>query len=108
MNGLVHANAIFGRDIFHLPDWKVIGEYVYDNDDQGGRHQAFVTPLRDVEILGEPVKKGERIQIEQSLKYSRAGAEKLWALSGLEEMERWTYEDEHGEPCRLPFSRGIC
>lgn len=76
----------------------MIGEYVYD--DEGGRHQAFVTPLRDVVVLGHQIKQFERIKIEQSLKYSPMGSEKLWKLAGLEEVDRWSEGDEYGESRR--------
>lgn len=39
----------------------------------------------------------ERIQIEQSLKYSQAETGKLWAAAGLTEMGRWTRDDEYGK-----------
>lgn len=104
LNGLAHANRLFKRDIFNLEDWRVIGEYVYDSNEQGGRHQAFLSPLRDVDILGHRIRRGERIKIEQSLKYTNASSQKLWALAGLEETERWTYNDEHGRS--RPLSSG--
>lgn len=105
LNGLAHANRLFKRDIFNLEDWRVIGEYVFDNNEQGGRHQAFLSPLRDVNILGQRLRRGERIKIEQSLKYTNASSQKLWALAGLEETERWTYNDEHGRS-RVLLSSG--
>src|SRR5688572_32569077 len=58
LNGLVHANILYDEEIFHIPDWRVIGEYVYDED--GGRHQAFVSPTRDVEVLGHLIRANER------------------------------------------------
>ncbi len=88
MNGLVHANELLGEQVFKLEDWKVIGEYVYD--DQGGRHQAFYSPVRDVCIRDITVRAGERIQIEESLKYSSDDAEQLWKGSGLREVDRWS------------------
>jgi hypothetical protein len=95
LNGLAHANAIFNSEVFHLPDWKIIGEYVYDSD--GGRHQAFVVPVRDVRVLGVDIPAYERVQIEQSLKYSPAGSEKMWKLAGLEEVACWRKVDDYGE-----------
>ncbi|KAG8410100.1 Ergothioneine biosynthesis protein 1 [Metarhizium acridum] len=93
LNGLINANRIYGQEVFHLPDWKVIGEYVYD--DEGGRHQAFLSPLRQVNVLGSIIKPRERIQIEQSLKYSKIGAENLWKHAGLREIRTWTRGDEY-------------
>ncbi|EFY99927.1 DUF323 domain protein [Metarhizium robertsii ARSEF 23] len=107
LNGLINANRIYGQEIFHLPDWKVIGEYVYD--DEGGRHQAFLSPLREVNVLGSIIKPNERIQIEQSLKYSKIGAENLWKHAGLRETGIWTRGDEYGlhmlQKAQIPFSK---
>lgn len=93
-NGLGNANHIYGEDIFHIPDWKVIGEYVYD--EEGGRHQAFISPIKEVTVLGSIVKPHERIQIEQSLKYTPVGADNLWKNAGLREVATWTINDEYG------------
>ncbi|TWU75844.1 hypothetical protein ED733_005205 [Metarhizium rileyi] len=107
LNGLNNANRIYGQDLFHLPDWKVIGEYVYD--DEGGRHQAFLSPVRDVNILGSVIKPHERIQIEQSLKYSKMGSDNLWKHAGLRQVGTWTRGEEYGlhmlRKCQFPFSK---
>lgn len=67
-------------------------------DIEGGRHQAFYSPTRDVNILGEIIKAHERIQVEQSLKYSEDGMKKLWAEAGVVETERWmTENNEYGK-----------
>lgn len=73
----------------------MIGEYVYD--DEGGRHQAFYSPIRDVVVLGETIRANERIQVEQSLKYSQAAATRLWSLAGMTTEDRWTMGEEYGE-----------
>ncbi|KAI2473086.1 C-type lectin protein [Annulohypoxylon bovei var. microspora] len=92
LNGLFHANEILGREAFDLNEWQVIGEYVYDNE--GGRHQAFYSPLRDTVVLGETIKAQERVQVEQSLKYSKAGCSNLWRSAGMIETDRWMTDDE--------------
>ncbi|KAM3503926.1 hypothetical protein MY11210_008535 [Beauveria gryllotalpidicola] len=106
LNGLRHANAVFGSEIFHLDDWKVIGEFIYDED--GGRHQAFLSPTKEVNILGTTIKQAERVKIEQSLKYSQVGVEKLWRTAGLKEVKRWRRGDDYGlhllQKTNLPFS----
>ncbi|KAF4122989.1 L-histidine Nalpha-methyltransferase / hercynylcysteine S-oxide synthase [Geosmithia morbida] len=105
LNGLSHANTIFGQEIFHLPDWTVVGEYVYDKE--GGRHQAFVMPLRDVEVMGHHIPRLERIKIEQSHKYSELGSSNLFKMAGLDEVDRWTRGDEYGvhqlRRAQIPF-----
>lgn len=94
INGLMNANDILGEEAFKIQDWRVIGEYVYD--DEGGRHQAFYSPVRDVTVLGETIKAQERIQVEQSLKYSLPGANKLWNTAGLVEVNQWMLDQEYG------------
>lgn len=84
----MHANRVLGEEAFDLKDWKVIGEYVYD--DEGGRHQAFYSPSRDIQYRDISFYAGERIQVEQSLKYSRQGANQLWNAAGLKEIGRWS------------------
>ncbi|KAI0161669.1 C-type lectin protein [Hypoxylon sp. FL1284] len=92
LNGLVHANRILGHEVFELGGWQVIGEYVFD--DEGGRHQAFYSPVRDTVVLGEAIKAQERVQVEQSLKYSREGCRNLWRSAGMIEADRWMTQDE--------------
>jgi len=95
LNGLRHANKILGETVFVEAEWRVIGEYVYDG--QGGRHQAFYAPLHDTTVLGQLIRPHDRIQVEQSLKYSPAEAELLWKRAGMEEIGQWRCRDEYGE-----------
>ncbi|KAL2267430.1 hypothetical protein VTJ83DRAFT_4707 [Remersonia thermophila] len=94
LNGLRHANRVLGETAFIESDWEVIGEYVYDAD--GGRHQAFYSPKRDTVVRGDLVRAHERVQVEQSFKYSSAAAEKLWKRAGMNEMCQWKVNDEYG------------
>lgn len=87
-----NANHILGEEIFNVDDWKVIGEYVHDIE--GGRHQAFYSPTRDIKCLGILIEEGERVQIEQSLKYSDEESRLLWELAGLKQMGKWTASGE--------------
>jgi len=95
LNGLRHANTVLGQTVFNERDWKVVGEYVFD--DQGGRHQAFYAPLRDTLVMGELIKTHERIQVEQSLKFSPGEAQRLWNRAGMVEVGQWRHGDEYGE-----------
>jgi hypothetical protein len=70
----------------------VIGEYAYD--DEGGRHQAFYSPIRDIRFKDIHFKAGERIQVERSLKYSAVETAQLWKMSGLNEAGRWSASSE--------------
>jgi len=92
LNGLKNANHILCEKIFNIDDWKIIGEYVHDSE--GGRHQAFYSPKRDIKCLGVCIKEGERVQVEQSLKYSHKEAQVLWKLAGLKEIGKWTASGE--------------
>ncbi|KAI1196192.1 DUF323 domain protein [Nemania serpens] len=91
LNGLRHANDILGEPVFRLEDWKVIGEYVYDHE--GGRHRAFYSPVRDTVVMGEVIKAHERIQVEQSFKYSKGACDRLWKSAGVLEKGRWMTDD---------------
>jgi uncharacterized SAM-dependent methyltransferase len=92
LNGLQHVNKILKGPVFKLEDWEVIGEYVYDSE--GGRHQALYSPMRDTVVMGEAITMHERIQIEQSLKYSKEGCDRLWRSAGVLEADRWMTDDE--------------
>ncbi|KAI1322000.1 DUF323 domain protein [Xylariaceae sp. FL0255] len=92
LNGLKNANKILNDQAFKLDDWKVIGEYVYD--DNGGYHRAFVSPIRNTVVMGETIRAHERIQIEQSLKFSKQERELLWGSASALEASRWMTDDE--------------
>ncbi|KAK4241955.1 hypothetical protein C8A03DRAFT_11784 [Achaetomium macrosporum] len=94
LNGLRHANRVLGETAFIENDWRVIGEYIYDSE--GGRHQAFYSPIRDTTVRGELIRLHERIQVEQSLKYSPAEAEVLWKRAGVVEIGQWRHSEEYG------------
>jgi L-histidine Nalpha-methyltransferase / hercynylcysteine S-oxide synthase len=81
-----------GQKVFDINDWKIIGEYVHDSE--GGRHQAFYSPKRNIRCLGVCIEEGERVQVEQSLKYSHEEARVLWQLAGLKEIGKWTATEE--------------
>jgi uncharacterized SAM-dependent methyltransferase len=91
LNGLENANKILGENVFNLDDWYVIGEYVYDI--AGGRHQAFYAPKKDLVVKGVHIQEGERVQVEQSLKYSEEESEFLWKGAGLKEVKKWSASD---------------
>lgn len=55
-------------------------------------------------VLGETIEAHERIQVEQSLKYSKPGATKLWNTASLKEVDQWMLGEEYGEyTAHLPF-----
>lgn len=88
LNGLLNANRLLGKEMFHIEEWEVIGEY----DVAEGRHHAFVSPLRDVVIDGIFIAKGERIRIEESYKYSAEEITHLWEETEVAEGARWACE----------------
>ncbi|KAJ4352528.1 uncharacterized protein N0V89_007877 [Didymosphaeria variabile] len=79
LNGLKNANRILGTEAFKLDEWEHRGEFV----EKDGYHRAFVSPLKDVVIDGVQLKKGERIRIEESWKFSTEEIEHLWSAAGL-------------------------
>lgn len=95
LNGLRHANRVLGEAAFDEKEWRVVGEYVYDAE--GGRHQAFYSPLRETTVMGDLIRPHERIQVEQSLKYSPAEAKELWKRAGMTEIGQWRCRDEYGQ-----------
>lgn len=89
MNGLKHANSLMQYEAFKIEDWEVIGEY----DKEAGRHHAFVSPLKNVEVDGVQIAKGERVRIEESYKYSRDEILQLWEDARLVESVVWSNTD---------------
>ncbi|CAM1503087.1 Fc.00g078630.m01.CDS01 [Cosmosporella sp. VM-42] len=106
LNGLSQANTLLEDEVFKAGEWRVIGEYVHD--EEGGRHQAFVSPLHTTDVLGSTIQPHERIRIEQSWKFSKPEAARLWALAGLSEVDYWGRGDEYGlhmlQKSKMPFS----
>jgi EasF-like predicted methyltransferase len=90
LNGLEHANRLLGSEHFDPKTWKVFGEYRYDSE--GGRHVAFVSPRQDVVVDGITIKKDEKIQIEESNKYSPAETNRLLKGAGLQQGAKWANE----------------
>ncbi|KAB8297896.1 hypothetical protein EYC80_001682 [Monilinia laxa] len=88
LNGLVQANRILGENVFDVKDWTVIGEYVYGTE--GGRHQAFYSPNRDIVVRDVLIKAGERVKIEVSLKYSPEETANLLKAAGMREAQKWS------------------
>lgn len=64
--------------------------------------EAFYSPIKDVVVLGETIEAHERIQVEQSLKYSKPGATKLWNTASLKEVDQWMVGEEYGECTYTP------
>lgn len=85
----------------------MIGEYIYDKD--GGRHQAFYSPKKDVIVRGIHIAKDERVEVEQSLKYSEGESETLWREAGLKEVGKWQATKEQYSECskQLHLSKNI-
>lgn len=81
--------------MFKLDDWQVIGEYVYGAE--GGRHQAWYSPVRDTWALGQHIPAGERVFVERSVKYSKSETRKLWEAAGMVEAGKWSVGEEYGE-----------
>ena len=99
-NGLDHANSLLGYQAFDPSIWEAIGQYRYDP--QGSRHQAFVAPKADVKVEGAAIKKGERVRIEESYKYTWERAQELWkrACAGTSVIETAWFSNQPGNYCK--------
>ena len=93
LNGLLHANQIMSYQAFKPEEWKVIGEY----NDTNGRHQAFVSPLKDVSVAGAVIKRDEKVRIEESHKYDQKELLQLWKDAGVVQVYQWS--SERGDYC---------
>ena len=102
LNGLSHANRLAGRTIFHVSDWKVIGQY----DEEAGRHQAFISPVKDVLFEDITIGAGEMIRVEESYKYSLLQIQELWHRAGLVPLAKYgDYSNQYREYNILDPSR---
>lgn len=90
-NGLRHANRLLGSDEFNLDTWNVVGQY----DEKGGRHVAYVSPNADATVDGIRIKMGEKIQIEESNKYSTDETNQLFAAAEL--VQGATFANQSGD-----------
>lgn len=94
-NGLKHANRLLGSKQFDLNHWSGNGEYEIAT----GRHHAFMTPDIDVTIDGILIRKGERVWIEESNKWSSDETAWLWDAAGLAEGAKWCNSTgDYGKP----------
>ena len=92
-NGLDHANRVLGYELFKQRDWDVVGEF----DEEHWRHNAFISPKQDIKAHGFTFKKGERVRLENSYKFSEAARLSLWSESGL--ALRASYADKRNQYC---------
>lgn len=58
--------------------------------------------------MGELIRPHERIQVEQSLKYSPAEAQRLWSRAGMTEAAQWKHRNEYGKHKLIPCSIQSC
>lgn len=86
LNGLRNANSILGKEEFKDGDWDYVGEY----DAEGGRHEAWFVPLKDVTVCGIKFRKGDKVLVERSYKYGKREVEELWERAGVTEVGHWS------------------
>jgi len=86
LNGLRNANRILGNEEFKDGEWDYVGEY----DADGGRHEAWFVPVKDVTVCGLKFRKGDKILVERSYKYGKREVEELWERAGVVEVGRWS------------------
>ncbi|KAK6340627.1 hypothetical protein TWF696_008951 [Orbilia brochopaga] len=91
LNGLNNANSILGRKVFDTEAWEYVGEF----DPLNQRHQAFYVAKEDITLsLENPVfvKKGEKILVERSYKFSESQTILMFENAGLARGTSWGQE----------------
>ncbi|KAK5127926.1 hypothetical protein LTR85_005043 [Meristemomyces frigidus] len=89
LNALDHANDVLGYEAFNKQDWDVEGEW----DAEGGAHNQYLVPRKDVRFEDIELKKGEKVFVVHSHKYDEAEQRELWKASILREVERYLNDD---------------
>ncbi|OLN86271.1 Ergothioneine biosynthesis protein 1-like protein 2 [Colletotrichum chlorophyti] len=94
-NGLDHANALLGEDVFKLRDWSL--RAVVDVGEQ--RHRFFLRANRDIVYAkeGKTLKHGVEIDWFDAHKRSEKDVVKMCAEAGLEIIKSWAI---HGSDMR--------
>ena len=104
LNGLTHANSLFGYEAFQKQDWTAEGSW----NEESGCYERHLVPLKDVTFEKSRFNAGSKILISRSCKYSPSEKTDLWEKSGLQERIHWVTEDkDYGtysafEPLSLP------
>ena len=102
LNGLSHANRLFGYDAFKKGEWGIVGRY----DELIGRHEAFYCPTTDISLDRISFRKGELVKLEDAYKYSKVQSDALWHAAGLSQMAAFgNQEDDYS---MLPTSPMHC
>jgi EasF-like predicted methyltransferase len=91
LNALRHANQHLGYTAFHPREWTVQGEW----DAESGCHNQYLVPLKDLDIEGNRLIKGERVRVCQSYKWDESERERLWKESNLQELQRFVANGRH-------------
>lgn len=91
LNGLTHANTIFGKNVFTVPNFEFVS--IYNEID--GRHEAYFESLvQQTVVFNETnqvrLEKGELINFEYSYKYSADEVMGLVKDSKLAHLGNWT------------------
>lgn len=96
---LAHTNRALGHEWYRDEDWKLGGEF-HQNP---LRHCFVATAIRDVSCPGINLKfkKGDKIQCNESHRYTPEMFWEMIAQSGAEVIEAWKSPD--GEICKLPI-----
>ncbi|GIJ83252.1 hypothetical protein Asppvi_002071 [Aspergillus pseudoviridinutans] len=90
LNGLIHANAVLGREAFSLEDWSCESEFSPDES----QLEVYYTPCRDVQVdVGDGciyhIKRGERIRAISSGKWGKSLMVQVVSTAGLRMNRVW-------------------
>jgi uncharacterized SAM-dependent methyltransferase len=100
MNALKHANRIYGAALFDLDAWAADGTIEASAE---MRHKLFYRALHDTDVGGRRFRKGQRIDIGHSIKYSLGEAQRLFRHSKVRQADRWlSSTGDYGKLCLLP------
>jgi uncharacterized SAM-dependent methyltransferase len=100
LNGLTSANSVIGHDTFHFEDWS--HEYQLCVDEHSLKF--YYTPQRDIPVTASEgsailLRKGERVHIITSGKWTEAVMNQIATQAGLQIQQRW--KDICGDYCKL-------
>ncbi|GFF23640.1 N-methyltransferase [Aspergillus udagawae] len=90
LNGLIHANAVLGREAFSLEDWSCESEFCPDES----QLEVYYTPRRDVQVdVGDGciyhIKRGQRIRAISSGKWGKSLMVQVGSMAGLRVNYAW-------------------
>ena len=102
-NGLMHANRLLGAEVFKTEEWNIVGRY----NTVKQCHEAFYEAREHTIVDGVEIKAGEKIQVEESHKYSLSQRSELWRMADL--VLKADFGNSAGDYCKeLFYGLSLC